>query len=291
MHDVMMANVPPKSDLAPNGLLRLFQRASFRRKLGFGELLFGRALARHCITWVDFGDLRWKLNLANGTHRWLVYGEYEEPGVRLLLERVIDEKSIIVDSGANIGQMVVMYLRSSSAEAIHAFEPTPMARAWLEECVAANGLGSVFVSPLALGEAAGTANLVDHDFQHKEGAQNRLTASDDGLPIEVTTLDAYAESHGIKHIRFWKLDTEGHELPALVGARSLLQRAAIDYLYVETAGDGDAIAELLAKYRYVPVGLALDRVLSRAEVRARFTNVFVSDRVARAECGLALKAN
>ena len=249
-------------------------------------MLWGNSLSRHRTTWVDFGDVRWKLNLANDTHRWLVFGEYEEPGVRRLLERVLDSQSVIIDSGANIGQMVMMYLRSSSPVMIHAFEPTPMARSWLEECVAGNELGNVIVSPLALGAGAGTANLVEHDFQHKEGAQNRLTASGDGLSIEVITLDAYAEAHGIKHIRFWKLDTEGHELPALAGAASLLQHSAVDYLYVETAGAGDAIAEQLAKFGYVSVTLALDRVLSRAEVRARFTNVFVSDRVAREECGL-----
>ena len=250
-------------------------------------MLWGNSLSRHRTTWVDFGDVRWKLNLANDTHRWLVFGEYEEPGVRRLLERVLDSQSVIIDSGANIGQMVMMYLRSSSPVMIHAFEPTPMARSWLEECVAGNELGNVIVSPLALGAGAGTANLVEHDFQHKEGAQNRLTASGDGLSIEVITLDAYAEAHGIEHVRFWKLDMEGYELSALRGAQALLQHAAIDYIYVETGSAGEAIAEYLTQFGYIAVPLGIGRVLSRAEVRARFTNVFVSDRVAREECCLA----
>ena len=291
MRLVMFPNTPPESVFAPSGFLRLFRRLSFRRKLGLGEMLWGKSLARYGTTWVDFGDVRWKLNLANDTHRWLVYGEYEEPGVRRLLVRVLEAKSIVVDSGANIGQMVLMALRYGPPAMIHAFEPTPEARGWLEECGAVNAFSNVSVSPSALGERAGAALLKIHDFGFKEGAKNHVTESDQGIPIEITTLDAHAAAYGIERIRFWKLDTEGYELPALRGAQALLQQSAIDYLYLETGSAGEEIAELLAKYRYVPVGLALDRVLSGAEVRARFTNVFVSDRVARAECGLALKAN
>ena len=270
----------------PPFLLRAFRSLRVPRKLGLGEGLWGKSLAHHGITWVDFGDLRWKLNLANDTHRWLLYGEYEEPGVRTLLERVLNDDAVVIDSGANIGQMVLMYLRCGSPAQIHAFEPTPPARAWLEDCVAQNRLDSVFVSALALGDQAGQAVLVDHDFRHKEGAQNRVSVSGDGLPIAVTTLDAYGNAHEIDRIRFWKLDTEGHELPALQGAHGLLRRAAIDYLYVETADAGIAIAEFLSQFGYVAVPLALNRLVTDAEVAAKFTNVFVSSRIAREECRL-----
>jgi hypothetical protein len=102
-------------DFAPAGLLRAFRSVRFRSKLGLGERFWGSSLARHGTTWVDFGKLRWKLNLANDTHRWLVYGEYEEPGVRQLLERMLDARSVIIDSGANIGQMTgLMALRAAA---------------------------------------------------------------------------------------------------------------------------------------------------------------------------------
>ena len=276
-----------ESVFRPGLLLRAFQNVSLPRKLGLGERLWGRSLGRRGTTWVDFGGLRWKLNLANDTHRWLVYGEYEEPALRRLLERVLGAESLVVDSGANIGQMILMYLRTERATKIHAFEPTPAARAWLEECLARNRTEQVIVSALALGEHAGRAHLVDHDFSHKEGAQNRISDSSGGLPIEVTTLDAYATEHGIEHIRFWKLDTEGHELPALLGAKELLQHAAIDYLYIETSEAGATITEMLGGSGYAAVPLALDRLLTTAEAASKFTNVFISPRVAREECGLA----
>jgi FkbM family methyltransferase len=274
------------SAFQPGWLLRLFRASSFRHKLGCGELLWRRSLRELGVSWVEFGDLKWKLNLENSTHRWLVYGEYEEPGVRRLLARVLNRDSVIVDSGANIGQMVLMYLNCGALSMIHAFEPTPEARDWLAGCVAINALSNVNVSSLALGDNVGKAQLTNHAFSQKEGAQNRIITGDGGISIGVTTLDTYSREASIKNIRFWKLDTEGHELPALKGATLLLQRGAIDYLYVETADAGGTIAEFLGKLGYIATNLALDRRLTTSEVGAKFTNVFVSARVAREECGL-----
>ena len=273
---------------SPGLFLRAFGSLRVPHKLGLGERLWGGSLGRRGTTWVDFGTLRWKLNLANDTHRWLVYGEYEEPALRRLLERVIDARSAVIDSGANIGQMILMYLRCGAPASIHAFEPTPAARNWLMECIEANQLRHIAISPLALGETPGWATLIENDFNQKEGAQNRIEASDTGLSIEVTTLDTYAAAQGVDRVRFWKLDTEGHELPALLGARLLLQREAIDYLYVETAEAGEAIFEELTRSRYVATTLSLDRVLDVKEVRANFTNVFASPGIAREECGFTM---
>ncbi len=248
--------------------------------------MFGGSLARHGIAWVDFGGFRWKLNLANPTHRWLVYREYEELAVSWLLQRILLPDSVVVDSGANIGQMVLMYLWNGPPARVFAFEPTPAAREWLEECVAENSLRSVHVSSVALGETARSARLIAHDFGFKEGAQNQVADGGEGLEIEITTLDAVAVAQKLESIRFWKLDTEGHELPALKGAVGILERAAIDYLYVETADAGPAICAFLEARGYAPVTLQLDRRLTTAEACARFTNLFVSPRVAQMECKL-----
>ena len=151
----------------PGAFLRLFRRSSFRRKLGTGELIWSRALAKRGIAWVAFDKLTWKLNLANDTHRWLVYGEYELPTLRRLLERIIRSDSIVIDSGANIGQMVLLILLCGSPAKIHAFEPTAEARIWLEKCIAHNALENVIVSSLALGDQDGAANFMTGDFRFK----------------------------------------------------------------------------------------------------------------------------
>ena len=93
-------------------LLRFLQRRDFPRKLGVCDRLFGRALDVHGIAWVRtaVGPV-WKLDLANVTHRWIVYGYYEGPELWRWLLAQRGAVRTIVDSGANIGQMVLMYLR------------------------------------------------------------------------------------------------------------------------------------------------------------------------------------
>jgi exopolysaccharide biosynthesis WecB/TagA/CpsF family protein len=51
--------------------------------------------------------------------------------------------------------------------------------------------------------------------------------------VPVTTLDSLIESHGIDRIDFLKLDTEGHELWVLRGARGLLEAGRIRVLTFE----------------------------------------------------------
>ncbi len=266
---------------------RLLRPLQFPRKLGLCGRLFGRALAGRGVTWVDLGGIAWKLNLANPTHRWMVFGEYEDPRLRGLLRNILASGGDVVDSGANIGQMVVMYRRHGPAARVFAFEPTPAAREWLEEGVARNALGErVRVMPLALGAEAGVARLAQLPFGHKEGAQNHLVAGEEGLAVKVVRLDDVASEEGISRVRFWKLDTEGHELPAMLGARSLLREGRVDYLYAETANAGAEILSLLAGFGYIAVDLDRRRRVPAAEVRAEFTNLFVSEQVARDECSL-----
>ncbi|MBS0656725.1 MAG: FkbM family methyltransferase [Verrucomicrobia bacterium] len=279
----MNSAVPELPTLPASWSLRLARSLSARHKLGLCERVFARQLARRGLCWVDFGRYRWKLNLANATHRWLAYGEYEEPGLRALLRQLLEPGSVVVDSGANIGQMILMYLLYGEAARIHAFEPTPAARGWLEECLVANGESRVTVAPVALGAQPGRSRLLTFAFDFKEGAKNCVAAEAVGeraIDIEIVPLDQFANHSGIQRIRFWKLDTEGHELPALQGATDLLTASAIDCLYIETGDQGGPIYDLLARHRYVATDVTLRRVLTRAEVVASFTNFFVGPSLA-----------
>lgn len=56
----------------------LMRRFAFPRKLGIMDALFGDSLKRHGIGWAECSNgITWKLNLADITHRWIIYGMYE----------------------------------------------------------------------------------------------------------------------------------------------------------------------------------------------------------------------
>jgi hypothetical protein len=56
------------------------QPFDFTHKLGICERIFTSRLAHHGICWVQTGaSIPRKLDLSNRTHRWIVYGKYENP--------------------------------------------------------------------------------------------------------------------------------------------------------------------------------------------------------------------
>ena len=116
--------------------LRFLRRLPIPKKLGFLGRLYGKKLAKHGVVWTKThpGPI-WKLDLRNSTHRWIVFGDYEGPGFIPWARNWVRENSVVVDSGANIGQ-VLLYLASKIDTGKYlAFEPFPPARRWLEECV------------------------------------------------------------------------------------------------------------------------------------------------------------
>lgn len=217
--------------------LRLLQRCEFPRKLGICGRLFGRALARHGICWVrTAAGPVWKLDLTNDTHRWLVYGHYEGPGLWRWLEPHRASIRTIVDSGANIGQTVIHFTTLAPHAQVFAYEPGAAARAWLAESVATNALHQVSISACGLGASAGEARLSDDGGAGRHGSWNKVNPTL-GEPIALTTLDDELSRLGIDMVDLWKLDMEGYEEFALQGAQRALAAGRIRAVYIEAAGE------------------------------------------------------
>lgn len=231
--------------------LRALQRWEFPHKLGLCERIYGASLHAAGIAWVRTapGTL-WKLDLTNPTHRWMVYGSYEGPGFWRWFRRQ-PAPTLIVDSGANIGQTVVYFSAYAPATRILAFEPGAAARQWLTECVAANALDRVQILPDALGAEHGTAFLADNHDSSQHGSWNHVNSTA-GTPVNVTSLDDALAAHGSAEVSLWKLDLEGYELSALRGAAQSLATRRIRAIHMEVSGQPDSRAscDLLAQHGY-----------------------------------------
>ena len=84
--------------------LSLLQPIDFPHKLGICERLFGKAIAPLGICLVKTGaGLVWKLDLANPTHRWIVYGKYEGASFLNWAKNYLPANGVVIDSGASIG--------------------------------------------------------------------------------------------------------------------------------------------------------------------------------------------
>lgn len=147
-------------------------------------------------------------------------------------------EALILDVGANQGQFAEVARGVAPAARIHSFEPHPAAYAKLAEHATAIGIAAYH---LALSDNDGEVDIFDYadesGSQHAslyrdviEGVHRRPAA---GVKVRCARLDTLAREQGIAQVGLLKIDTEGHELAVLQGARGLLDAGAIDVIQFE----------------------------------------------------------
>jgi FkbM family methyltransferase len=157
--------------------------------------------------------------------RWMWAGAYE-PELVSLLRRTLKPGMTVLDLGANIGYFSVIAagLVGDSGQ-MHAFEPMPQNIVRLRKnlepfhwsaahpCAVGNITGEV---PIHFNDAeAGWASI--HD-------QHQLGSLPGNSVVRAIRLDDWVLDYPVSRIDFMKLDIEGSELDALLGARQMLCR-------------------------------------------------------------------
>jgi len=234
----------------PRTLLWL-QSLAFPHKLGICERLYGKAIAPSGICWIKTGaGIPWKLDLHNPTHRWVVYGKYKGAPFFNWAKKFLPKNGIVVDSGANIGQMLMYTAQRVPHGQVLAFEPGRKAADWLQECLAVHPDLPVEVLRLGLGASPAQLHLNTIGVEYGHGAWNQISATE-GESIQVVSLADELAARSISRVDLWKLDVEGYEIPALQGAEPLSKEQRIKALYIELAGEnGIQIREYLSRFGY-----------------------------------------
>jgi FkbM family methyltransferase len=143
----------------------------------------------------------------------------------------------VADVGANVGLWSRSLLAAAAAAGraadlrLHAFEPEPEAYARLARAL--DGTPAV-LSAAALSDRDGTSAL--HVVGPAAGTNSLHLAPGDTATAEIVrtiTLDSYAARSGVPRFELVKIDTEGHDLTVLRGARSLLAEHRIAVVQFE----------------------------------------------------------
>lgn len=162
-------------------------------------------------------DLRTPLGLA--LYR---YG-FSPPEARLV-QMILRPGDVFLDGGANVGLFTLIAAAAvGTTGRVIACEPVPETIALLKANVGLNRFHWVEAYDVALGEAPGDAELFS--FGPGAGLSSFAPESRAGsvrLPVRVVTLDALISSSP-RPVRLVKLDIEGAEGRALLGAEGLLQ--------------------------------------------------------------------
>jgi FkbM family methyltransferase len=145
---------------------------------------------------------------------------------------------VVFDCGAHMGTYTRSVLAVVPRAKVYAFEPAHATFTALSRNVSE----SVRVFPLGFSdepkgqvplysddETSTSASILPQDRSHWS---NEATFVEREL-IELTTIDAFCEGHGIERVDLLKLDIEGAELAALRGARSMLDERRIGLIQFE----------------------------------------------------------
>jgi FkbM family methyltransferase len=155
---------------------------------------------------------------------------------------VQSDAPLILDVGASGGTVAKRYRSLFPNACIHCFEPIPQSRKVLRHNLEADSL--TYVHELAVSDEVGWAHLninasVDtsslletHQFGHLSWGKHRLETKNQ-IRVPVTKLDAFCLDYSIAKIDILKLDIQGAEYRALLGASRLLQGGAIFLVYLE----------------------------------------------------------
>lgn len=179
--------------------------------------------------------IRYRVNLSEGIDLALyVFGNFQRHVVQPH-DAPLAPGAVVIDVGANLGQMTLSYAKSPSTSRVYAFEPTDYAFAKLQANLELNPelrrkvvATKAFVSD----EPAAVAELTAYSSWPvgARPAADQTTHPVHGgvvMPASCTpsvTLDEFVEQEQLTRVDLIKIDTDGHELQVLRGARHVIRQ-------------------------------------------------------------------
>jgi len=150
---------------------------------------------------------------------------FYEPHVMSMLSSILKVNSICIDIGANIGALSLAFADVASEGKVYSIEVGNDNYQYLTKNITQNRFDNIIPIYKAVSDYNGTAifNYVDEvagcSFISTTGVKEGVQEE-----VEVTTLDDIVVELGLKSVDFIKLDVEGGELKALVGAENTIEK-------------------------------------------------------------------
>lgn len=149
-----------------------------------------------------------------------------------LAQQFLQENSVVIDAGANIGLFSLWASSLSPQGKVYAFEPSTLTFSLLRKNVLANNLPDrIYPYREGLGERPSSKKLLisggvlqtDNamaDSSFVEGREGGFVGAEE---VEITTIDNLVEQAGLERVNFIKIDTEGYEGRVIQGASKTIK--------------------------------------------------------------------
>ncbi len=195
------------------------------------------------------GPMTLELDVSDEFQRNMFFGTYEDTTFPLM-RRVLRAGDTYVDVGAQLG-----YMAAKAASLIGEtgrmvlIEPDPVALAKLERHLA-SGYGQPGMPQVDLARGGCSDRAASLRFHVSPTLGHSRVLSDGDSPedgsvvtVPVDTLDSTLEGLDVDAVRFLKIDIEGHEIDALLGAQKTLASGLVETVLIEKNLDYFLLAE------------------------------------------------
>ena len=148
---------------------------------------------------------------------------------------ISSESPIVIDVGSNEGQSLKEFRELLPNSNIHCFEPSKKVFRVLQE--SAKDLTNVTLNNCAVGEFPDTLEFMEYDESvmnsfYKPDVQNWSKPAG-SYPVNVVNIDGYCNDAGLERIDLLKVDTQGHDLKVILGAKKLIESGLVRLIMCE----------------------------------------------------------
>jgi len=173
-------------------------------------------------------NLRWVLRSFQGGH---------EPLLERFILQAIRPGDVIFDVGAQVGLIAVIAARTAGPDGhVYCFEPNGYNFQMLNQAIKENRLANVTTYRVGVGISPGRALFVEETLsgysQQAEDPQSPATRQE-GEQVELIRLDDFFEQNSLDRVDFIKVDIDGPDFEAILGAEKILTSAAPPMIALE----------------------------------------------------------
>lgn len=185
-----------------------------------------------------------------------------------LVRQLVRAGDCVVDVGANVGHFSAVCAEQVGPGPAVSTPSKPHAPLFerLRESSSERPAGPIKVHHFAVSSKAGrVAFYLATNCGWSSLVENETFTTAERVVVPAMTLDQFLSSADIRHIRLLKLDIEGGETDALLGARQTLGAGKVDLVLLEAepkrlqafGHTGLEIAHLMAEHGFVPVAYVI----------------------------------
>ncbi|MCR4322476.1 MAG: FkbM family methyltransferase [Candidatus Azambacteria bacterium] len=158
-------------------------------------------------------------------------------GWRFLRDYIEQKKPrVIFDVGAHIGEYALRINKQDPSVRVYCFEPVARTFDMLNKNII--GIENIIPVKFALSSAKGLSTIYTNSKIEAINTLQKVSDSstfvyDGSEEVEVSTVDYYCKENNIKHIDMLKIDTEGHDLEVIRGAKEMIASSKVDVIQFE----------------------------------------------------------